>query len=278
MPASSSAAPVSGFAFFCCRAVAGGGCAAAAAAARRRARHMGRAAAKLGAAVGVGQNLLTLAFWGMLAADHAGHVSLIDEEYKATGFCRASVPTHGFDSYQACFVVDMLGCVVLLGLCWGGNKHSSATVGPAASIFMHGIFHLSQFLFGWPMPMQIGRILYPLFTLAFVGGFGVGFKAGNIVHLLVISSAIELFRVNFVSDPFVFAYTNTWIYVRLLSPRFVAPQPRETALGPCCISLSTFCLTHRYICYRLLVPAWRLRRELRKSGPRRVLRPSLRSV
>ena len=91
----------------------------------------------LGALVGVVQNLLTITFWAMIVADHAGHISVIDPEYKATGFCAATLETHAFDSYQLCLAVDMLGCLALLAL-WQSGKESGATLGPAASIFFHG--------------------------------------------------------------------------------------------------------------------------------------------
>ena len=91
----------------------------------------------LGALVGAVQNLLTIAFWALIAADHAGHISVIDPEYKETGFCAATLQTHAFDSYQLCLAVNMLGCLVLLALWWSG-KESGDTVGPAASIFFHG--------------------------------------------------------------------------------------------------------------------------------------------
>ena len=38
------------------------------------------------------------------------------------------------------------------------------------------------------------------------------FKVGTKLHLLAIATAIELFRMTFVTDPFAFAYANTWIY------------------------------------------------------------------
>ena len=91
----------------------------------------------LGALVSAAQHLLTIAFWAMIAADHAGHISVIDSEYKETGFCAATLETHAFDSYQLCLAVDMLGCLALLAL-WRSGKESTATVGPAASIFFHG--------------------------------------------------------------------------------------------------------------------------------------------
>lgn len=165
----------------------------------------------LGAIVGVAQNVLTLVFWAMIAADHAGHVSVIDDEYKATGFCRATDESHGFDSFQLCFVVDTLGCLVLLYL-WQ-QRGAAGVVGPAASIFFHGVFHMSQYMAGWPMPPRVEMVVFPIFTLAFVGGFGVGTKVGSPIHTVVVASAIELFRRAYVSDPFAFAYANAWIYV-----------------------------------------------------------------
>ena len=74
------------------------------------------------------------------------------------------------------------------------------------------VFHGSQWFFGWPFPPLVGLVVWPLFTLSFVGGVGVGFKVGTKVHLLAIATAIELFRMTFVADPFAFAYANTWIY------------------------------------------------------------------
>jgi hypothetical protein len=115
----------------------------------------------LGAVVAVVQLLLTLLFWAMIAADHAGHISALDDEYRATGFCRATHASQGFDSYQLSFAVDMLGCLVLVLLWWYRSIASTATLGPAASIFFHGVFHMSQFVFGWPLPPHVAMVVYP---------------------------------------------------------------------------------------------------------------------
>lgn len=115
----------------------------------------------LGAVVAVVQLLLTLLFWAMLAMDHAGHVTIIDDEYRATGFCRATKASQGFDSYQLSFAVDMLGCLVLVLLWWHRSIASTATLGPAASIFLHGVFHMSQYVFGWPLPPHVAIVVYP---------------------------------------------------------------------------------------------------------------------
>ena len=122
---------------------------------------MGGPLASLGATVAVTQLLLTLLFWAVIAAEHAGYISVIDDEYRATGFCRATNASHGFDSYQVSFVVDMLGCVVLVALWWQRGIVTTATLGPATSIFFHGVFHISQYVFGWPLPPHVAIIVYP---------------------------------------------------------------------------------------------------------------------
>jgi hypothetical protein len=54
--------------------------------------------------------------------------------------------------------------------------------------------------------------MHRLFTLAFVGGFGVGSRVGNPLHTVLVAAAIELVRRAYVPTPFVFAYANAWIY------------------------------------------------------------------
>jgi hypothetical protein len=125
---------------------------------------MGAPPLTLGVVAAVGQLLLTLVFWAMLAADHSGHVSILDDEYRANGFCRATEASHGFDSYQLCFAVDMLGCLALVALWRQRGSRGSATLGPAASIFFHGIFHMSQYAFGWPLPSNVAMAVYPCVT------------------------------------------------------------------------------------------------------------------
>ena len=56
------------------------------------------------------------------------------------------------------------------------------------------------------------------FTLAFVGGFGVGTRVGIPLHPVLVTTASLLFWWPFVPTPFAFAYANTWIYVRLAPP------------------------------------------------------------
>ena len=71
--------------------------------------------------------------------------------------------------------------------------------------------------------------------LAFVGGFGVGSRVGSKLHMVAISAAIELFRMAFVSDPFTFAYTNSWIYAvgtGVAAAQEIAGSKRAKPVGP----------------------------------------------
>jgi hypothetical protein len=72
------------------------------------------------------------------------------------------------------------------------------------------------------------------FTLAFVGGFGVGTRVGTPLHTVLVTTAILLFWWAFVPTPFAFAYANTWIYVRpctALSTPFLSPDCLTQCLG-----------------------------------------------
>lgn len=62
------------------------------------------------------------------------------------------------------------------------------------------------------MPPMIDSVVHIAFTLAFVGGFGIGVTVGNKLHLAAATVAIEMFRRYFVPLPFEFAYANFWIY------------------------------------------------------------------
>ena len=84
--------------------------------------------------------------------------------------------------------------------------------GYVLSIFVHGAFHLAQYVHGWPLPPHIERVAYIPFALGFVGGFGVGTTAGSKSALVLIVASLELFRRYHVPDAFAFAYTNAWIY------------------------------------------------------------------
>ena len=147
-------------------------------------------------------------FWGLVATDHAGVVSLLDDEYKTLGFCSASRPSHQFNSYLLCFLVDTFACIILLSK----GKRGCNTVGNAVSIFVHGAFHMAQFLVGWPLPPQVGLVVYPAFALGFVGGIGVGFRVGTKLHMIALAVAVEIFRMAFVPTAFDFAYAHAWIF------------------------------------------------------------------
>jgi hypothetical protein len=160
--------------------------------------------------VGMGQLLLVLLFWLLLKLDHDGIVSIVDPEYKENGFCVSERPAQSANSFLLCFICDTLLCLLALSF-KGAERH----YGHILTVFAHGVAHLSQYLYGWPLPDEnrwVFNVVYPLFAVAFVGGFGVGFKVGTKLHLALVSCALEVYRRAFVSDAFVFAYTNAWIY------------------------------------------------------------------
>ena len=66
--------------------------------------------------VGLSSFLLSVVFSALVAADHAGYVSVLDAEYRRDGFCVAEHETHGFNSFQMCFIVDTLACALLLSM------------------------------------------------------------------------------------------------------------------------------------------------------------------
>jgi len=163
--------------------------------------------------VGLTQNVLTLAFWALVGADHAGYVAVIDEEYKEFGFCVAETTFQsGFgNSFELCFIIDLLA--FLLILC---RSRTREHVGYGSTVFVHGGFHFLQFLYGYkPLetwPPFLSLVTYTLFTVVYLGGFGVGFKVGSMRTLALATAIIVGAAHTCIPDAFGFAFTNTWIY------------------------------------------------------------------
>mmetsp|Transcript_35351 Transcript_35351/g.92458 ORF Transcript_35351/g.92458 Transcript_35351/m.92458 type:complete len:268 (+) Transcript_35351:133-936(+) len=163
------------------------------------------------AVLGIIDNVLALLFYAMLLADHGGYISVLDPEYRKTGFCTATTDTHSFDSMELCFYIDTAATALILGkVALGANVKNA--YGVCAALFVHGAFHLSQTWYGWPYPPVVDDVVHILFAMAFVGGFGIGRSVGNLFHFVAVVVAIELFRRAFVTLPFEFAYANAWIY------------------------------------------------------------------
>lgn len=159
--------------------------------------------------LGLASPVLALLFWALIAAHHSGQLSgVIDQEYLTTGFCIAEVSTHGFDSYQLCFMIDTLTCLIALSM-----KHGKQHLGHTVTIFAHGCFHMLQYIYGWPLPGRIESVANIGFTIAFLGGFGIGSKVGSWILLPVMTAILDLFRRHYVPTPLTFAYVNAWIYV-----------------------------------------------------------------
>lgn len=115
-------------------------------------------------------------------------------------------------SYKLCFYVDTAIAAFLLLMAASGRK-SANTYGAAISVFSHGVFHMSQYVFGWPpLPSHIDVIIGPFFTLCMLLGFGYGNTVGNTTILIAMVAVLEAVRMMFVPIHYTFAYINGWIY------------------------------------------------------------------
>lgn len=167
-----------------------------------------RSTMALAEVLGASQNLMTLVFWALIGADHRDYISLVDPEYKQNGFCVATHATQGFNSFQLSFFIDTVACLAMLATKNGRDKF----FGFVCTVLVHGLFHLVQYIFGWPFPPEIEGIANIVFIAVNVGGFGIGSRVGTMFHWVAVTAAIEIFRRAFVPDVFLFAYTNTYIY------------------------------------------------------------------
>jgi len=169
---------------------------------------------------------LTLVFWLLIGMDKAGFIAVLDAEYRANGFCVADHETHGFNSYQMCFFIDTAACAILLSMEKAREYH-----GYTASVFVHGCFHFAQYIYGWPMPEMIHIIAYTLFTLAFLGGFGIGSKAGSKTTLAVTTLIVVLVERFLIPTSMSFAYTNAWIYATATAVSVSQPPSKKNSFG-----------------------------------------------
>lgn len=172
------------------------------------------------------QNVLTLIFWLLIGIDRAGIISVLDAEYRANGFCVADHETDGFNSYQMSFFIDAIVCAILLSMRKARQYH-----GYTASVFFHGCFHLAQYVFGWPLPAALHILAYTIFTLAFLGAFGIGSKAGSKATLAVTTSIIVVVECLLIPTSMAFAYTNAWIYMTGTVVAVSQPQSKKSSFG-----------------------------------------------
>eukprot|EP00035_Acanthoeca_spectabilis_P016790 m.349698 g.349698 ORF g.349698 m.349698 type:complete len:254 (+) comp16577_c0_seq5:252-1013(+) len=166
----------------------------------------------LGEFLGMFNNIATVAFFVMLWADRQGHIDVVDVEYKKTSFCVTEETDGAIHSYKLCFYVDTAIAAFLLLMAASGRK-SANIYGAAISVFSHGVFHMSQYVFGWPpLPSHIDVIIGPFFTLCMLLGFGYGNTVGNTAILIAMVAVLEAVRMMFVPIHYTFAYINGWIY------------------------------------------------------------------
>lgn len=177
--------------------------------------------------VGLTAFLLSIAFSALVVADHAGYVSVLDAEYRRDGFCVADHATHGFNSFQMCFIVDTLACVILLSM----KRARGPFIVHTATIFFHGAYHFLQYLFGLPLPRTLHLAAYTIFTLAYMFEFGIGVKVGSKGTLALVTLAIVCVDYYLVPHPMSFAYTNGWIFATATISGMVTPPEKRDCYG-----------------------------------------------
>lgn len=171
--------------------------------------------------------LLTLVFAGLVGADHAGFISVLDAEYRRNGFCVAEHSSYGFNSYQMSFIVDTTVCAILLPM-----KRARPYVLNVASLFFHGLFHLLQYLYGWPqLPVVLHIPAYTLFTLGFMSAAGVGFRVGSKSSLALGSLALVATEYFLVPNVMKFAFANVWISLVGMGGAMATPPDKQLKFG-----------------------------------------------
>lgn len=171
--------------------------------------------------------LLSVAFSALVAADHAGYVSVLDAEYRRDGFCVAEHEAHGFNSFKMCFIVDTLACALLLSM----KQARGPFIVHIASIFFHGGYHFLQYLFGLPLPLTLHLAAYTIFTLAYMFEFGIGVKVGSKGTLALVTLAIVGVDYHFVPHALSFAYTNGWIFATAMISSMSTPPGKKDSYG-----------------------------------------------
>jgi hypothetical protein len=171
----------------------------------------------------------------------------LDAKYKEIGFCQSTKIRQGYDSFEICFWVDLLGSILLyLLVIILGNRISSSDrseiISHVPATIMHGLLHYYQYL-NQGRFFSNGQNSMKLFTegpwYLFVGNFAfiLGFQfnlqqgVGNYKSLIGASLAINLFQVLFVPHIYSLTYVNSWIFITDILVKYNKPMTRKEDWG-----------------------------------------------
>lgn len=80
------------------------------------------------------------------------------------------------------------------------------------SVFVHGVYHLVQFVAGWPLPRKVELPIGVIFVATQLFSMGIGSVVGGTAHLAAATAAVILVSLAFVDHTTSFAYGNAWIF------------------------------------------------------------------
>ena len=157
------------------------------------------------AKLGLGHTALAWGFFLLVVAERAGLASLLDKEYNERGFCVTPSP----DSFVTSFAVDTAATAFLLLCTTAGRREMKMTT---MSVFVHGVYHLVQFVAGWPLPRKVELPIGVIFVATQLFSMGIGSVVGGTAHLAAATAAVILVSLAFVDHTTSFAYGNAWIF------------------------------------------------------------------
>jgi hypothetical protein len=171
----------------------------------------------------------------------------LDSKFKELGFCQSTKIRQGYDSFEICFWVDLIGSLLLYFLViLLGNRISSSDrnemISSVPSTIMHGIVHYYQYLnqgkFSFneqdPMkPYREGPWYMYAGNFAFIMGFQYNLQTsvGNFKSMLGASMAINVFQLLFVPPVYGLTYVNTWIFITDILVKCFKPITRKSDFG-----------------------------------------------
>jgi len=171
----------------------------------------------------------------------------LDPIYKEVGFCHSTKSKKGFDSFEICFWVDLLGSLalyILVILIGDGisRKSRSEILSSIPGTVMHGLVHYYQYINQGkfintgqdPMkPFLEGPWYLLLGNFAFILSFqyNLQYGVGNFKSIIGVSIAIKALQMLFVPLIYSLTYVNTWIILTDILVKYFKTMKRKPDWG-----------------------------------------------
>jgi hypothetical protein len=171
----------------------------------------------------------------------------LDPMFKEIGFCQSTKIRQGYDSFEICFWVDLLGSITLYLMVYLLNDNIDSTdrselISAIPGTIIHGAAHYYQY---FNKGKFMGNGVDSMLTLRhgpwhLISGnfiFVLGFQftlqqgLGNFYSMLGIAFLINAFQMLFVPSLYALTYVNTWIFLTDLIVKYFKPLKREEDWG-----------------------------------------------